>query len=297
MVASAADTDAYLAEHPPEVRYDGFACEGYAIAADEPLVTALSATYARQAEAAPALIATTGTTDARTFGLHGGIPSVCFGPYAEDVPRRRRAGVPPVHDPDVRRCSPLFIRDWCGVTGVTGHRTVRWRPADDGERHDGGRVPAPRSGASADPPVLSHEPDARLLRLGRPRSTCSASIAGCGTSPTSTTTTRSTATIRTSSCRGERPPRASSRSRRSATTCSPTRRSSTTCPPAARARPCFLMFDEETERLAAEVGLEIVVPPAALRDPARLEDRDDADRRRGRRAERAERPRPGGQLR
>ena len=57
VAAAAADTDAYLAEHPPVVSYDGFACEGYAIAADEPLVTALSATYARQAEAAPALIA------------------------------------------------------------------------------------------------------------------------------------------------------------------------------------------------------------------------------------------------
>ena len=54
----------------------------------------------------------------------------------------------------------------------------------------------------------------------------------------------------------------------------------------------FLMFDEETERLAEEAGLEVAFPPAALRNAARLEDRDDAARRRGRRAERAERARP-----
>jgi acetylornithine deacetylase len=115
-VASAAETDAYLAEHPPEVTYDGFACEGYAIAGDEPLVAELSATFARQAEGPLAQIATTGTTDARTFGLHGGIPSVCFGPYAEGAHGvDERVYLPSVVQ--TAQVLALFIRDWCGVTG------------------------------------------------------------------------------------------------------------------------------------------------------------------------------------
>jgi acetylornithine deacetylase len=115
-VASAAETDAYLAEHPPEVTYDGFACEGYAIAGDELLVAELSATFARQAEGPPAQIATTGTTDARTFGLHGGIPSVCFGPYAEGAHGvDERVYLPSVVQ--TAQVLALFIRDWCGVTG------------------------------------------------------------------------------------------------------------------------------------------------------------------------------------
>ena len=58
----------------------------------------------------------------------------------------------------------------------------------------------------------------------------------------------------------------------------------------------FVMFDEETERLAAEAGLEIIHPPAALRK--RLDRRSSTPhRRRSGRAERAERARPGWLLR
>jgi biotin carboxylase len=60
-------------------------------------------------------------------------------------------------------------------------------------------------------------------------------------------------------------------------------------------RVAFVMFDEETEALAAELGLEIVHPAAAARAP-RLHDRHDA-RQRGRSAERPERARPGRLLR
>ncbi len=59
----------------------------------------------------------------------------------------------------------------------------------------------------------------------------------------------------------------------------------------------FLMFDEETERLAAEAGLEVAFPPAELRH--RLDSKIETTRARGRRrsAERAERPRPRLELR
>ena len=48
------------------------------------------------------------------------------------------------------------------------------------------------------------------------------------------------------------------------------------------------MFDEETEQLAGELGLEVAFPSAVAAPPAGLEDRDDAARQRGGRAERAE---------
>ena len=55
----------------------------------------------------------------------------------------------------------------------------------------------------------------------------------------------------------------------------------------------FLMFDEETEALAHELGLEVAFPRAALR--TRLDSKIETTQiaRRGGRAERAQRPRPG----
>jgi acetylornithine deacetylase len=114
IVAEAAVDDPAIFSHPPAVEYRGFACEGYEIAQDHPLVTTLAGTYARHTGAAPALVATTGTTDARILGASG-IPTVCFGPYAEHAHGvGERAYLPSV----VQTAQVLgqFVRNWCGLT-------------------------------------------------------------------------------------------------------------------------------------------------------------------------------------
>jgi len=116
IVAEAAVDDPAIFAHPPEVLYGGFACDGYEIADDAPLVTTLGNAFTRQAGEPPALVATTGTTDARVFGLAGDVPAVCFGPYAEQA-----HGVDErVYLPSVVQTAQvlgLFIRDWCGLAG------------------------------------------------------------------------------------------------------------------------------------------------------------------------------------
>jgi len=97
-----------------EVLYEGFQCEGYELAADSPLIVALSHAAARVTGTPPPLYASTATTDARTFELYGGTPAVCFGPLAENehgVDER-------VHLPSVTETAQaiaLFIADWCGL--------------------------------------------------------------------------------------------------------------------------------------------------------------------------------------
>ncbi len=99
----------------PRVLYRGFAAEGYELAHDHLLVGALSATFARQVGVPPALVATTGTTDARVFGLVGGIPAVCFGPYAEAAHGvGERVYLPSVVE--TAQVLGLFVKDWCGVS-------------------------------------------------------------------------------------------------------------------------------------------------------------------------------------
>jgi acetylornithine deacetylase len=97
-----------------EVVYDGFACEGYELEPDAPLVTGLLDACERATGRRPPLFASTATTDARSFQLYGDTPAVCFGPVADNehgVDER-------VHMPSVTETAQaiaLFIRDWCGL--------------------------------------------------------------------------------------------------------------------------------------------------------------------------------------
>jgi acetylornithine deacetylase len=60
-------------------------------------------------------VATTGTTDARIYGLYAGVPSVCFGPYAElSHGADERVYLPSVVQ--TAQVLGLFIRDWCGLS-------------------------------------------------------------------------------------------------------------------------------------------------------------------------------------
>jgi acetylornithine deacetylase len=98
-----------------EVVYNGFSSEGYDIADDHPLITTLAGSFARQAGAPPALVSTTGTTDAAVFGNVAGIPSVCFGPYAEQAHGvGERVYLPSVVQ--TAQVMALFVRDWCGLS-------------------------------------------------------------------------------------------------------------------------------------------------------------------------------------
>jgi acetylornithine deacetylase len=98
-----------------EVLYAGFACQGYDIPDDHPLVAALAQSFTEQAGSPPALVSTTGTTDAGIFGNVGGIPAVCFGPYAEAAHGvGERVYLPSVVQ--TAQVMGLFIRDWCGLS-------------------------------------------------------------------------------------------------------------------------------------------------------------------------------------
>lgn len=98
-----------------EVVFRGFASEGYDIADDHPLVTTLASAFVQASGSPPALVSTTGTTDAAVFGNVGGIPAVCLGPYAEQAHGvHERVYLPSVVQ--TAQVLGLFIRDWCGLS-------------------------------------------------------------------------------------------------------------------------------------------------------------------------------------
>ena len=109
---TAARADAFLQRCTVEVRYDGFACEGYVLDADP------GHRRGRRGRGAghrrrPGAFASTATTDARTFHLHGATPAICFGPHAENIHSVDER----VHLPSIvttAQTLALFVRDWCG---------------------------------------------------------------------------------------------------------------------------------------------------------------------------------------
>jgi acetylornithine deacetylase len=117
VLRSAARANRFLANHPPEVIYHGFEAEGYVLTGGEEAEAVLQA--AHQASFGNKLeeIVTTGTTDARFFGLYAGIPALVYGPNADSI-----HGFDERVDLDsVRRITQsmaLFIADWCGVEAV-----------------------------------------------------------------------------------------------------------------------------------------------------------------------------------
>jgi acetylornithine deacetylase len=112
-VARAATASAYLAEHPPKVRYSGFANEGTSVGDDEPIVRALVAAWESVTGEEAATGPTTATTDVRAF-LAAGIPAACIGPHAERIHGiDERVYLPSVVQ--TAQVLAIVVRDWCGL--------------------------------------------------------------------------------------------------------------------------------------------------------------------------------------
>jgi acetylornithine deacetylase len=78
------------------------------------LVAALGAASEQVIGRRAGLLASTATTDARSFGLYAGTPAVCFGPHAEGIHGvDERVSIPSVLQ--TAQALALFINDWCGV--------------------------------------------------------------------------------------------------------------------------------------------------------------------------------------
>jgi acetylornithine deacetylase len=108
-----------LSESPPEVVFNGFLAEGYALSDDNRTGTldaraALAAAHRTASGSELVETSTTATTDARFFGLYAGTPALVYGPRAERI-----HGLDERVDLDsVRRVTgaiALFIADWCGL--------------------------------------------------------------------------------------------------------------------------------------------------------------------------------------
>ncbi|MBD9624687.1 ArgE/DapE family deacylase [Ensifer sp. ENS06] len=118
-IETAAMRSAYLKANPPIIIAHGFRAEGYSLTRDnsENAADAIGLLEAAHTEiSAKPLVrsAITATTDARFFGLYGGIPALVYGPRAERIHGYdERVFLPSVRS--VTQSIALFVADWCGL--------------------------------------------------------------------------------------------------------------------------------------------------------------------------------------
>jgi acetylornithine deacetylase len=113
-IRDAARANRFLANSPPEIVFHGFEAEGYVLEGGEEAVALLGHCHERSWGRPLEEIATTGTTDARFFGLYAGIPALVYGPNADSI----HGFDEKVELDSVRRVTQamaLFVAEWCGV--------------------------------------------------------------------------------------------------------------------------------------------------------------------------------------
>lgn len=121
-IREAARSQPFLKSNPPEVIYDGFQAEGYAVV-DDTSTTAKSA-IAALATAHETVLGTplktrpsTATTDARFFGLYADMPTLVYGPNAENIHGfNERVDLDSVRR--VTQTTAILITNWCGLESM-----------------------------------------------------------------------------------------------------------------------------------------------------------------------------------
>ena len=113
----AAQSNAFLANNPPELTFNGFFAEGYVLEEGSEAETTLGrahlASYDRPLES----FVTPGYLDGRVFVIYGETPCLVYGPLSESIHGFDER----VSLSSVRRVTgaiALFIADWCGLEEI-----------------------------------------------------------------------------------------------------------------------------------------------------------------------------------
>jgi len=118
-VRATARDNAFLANNPPEVEWNGFFAEGYVLEEGSEAEQVLGRAHAKAYGQSLESFVTPGYLDGRVFVLYEGIPCLVYGPYSENI----HAFDERVSLASVKRVTgsiALFIAEWCGLEKTAG---------------------------------------------------------------------------------------------------------------------------------------------------------------------------------
>ena len=116
-VARVAKSDAFMANNPPEVIWNGFQADGYVLEPGSDAEAVLRAAHQQVYGEPLKEHSSTGVADSRMYGLYYGIPGICYGPMGEGA----HAFDERAHLPSLKKNTlaiAAFIADWCGTRPV-----------------------------------------------------------------------------------------------------------------------------------------------------------------------------------
>ncbi len=113
-LGEAAAADPFLANNPPEVSYNGFFTQGYALDEGTEAEAVLTGAHERALGAPLEAAVTPAYLDARVFVLYGDMPCLVYGPKAENIHGfDERVSLSSLKR--VTGAIALFIAEWCGL--------------------------------------------------------------------------------------------------------------------------------------------------------------------------------------
>ncbi|ORE93273.1 ArgE/DapE family deacylase [Aurantimonas sp. 22II-16-19i] len=113
-LAAFAHGDPYLSNHPPQVTFNGFHAEGYALEPGSDAEAVLERAHVAAVGEPLKSFTTPGYLDTRVYALYDRIPALCYGPVSRNVHGFDEC----VRLSSVKRISgamALFIAEWCGT--------------------------------------------------------------------------------------------------------------------------------------------------------------------------------------
>jgi acetylornithine deacetylase len=114
-VARVAAADAWLKDHPPEVRFVGYYAEAAAVDPDHSIVKLVAETYREVTGQEPEISGRQGAADARFLNGFGRIPTVIFGPGPTSQMHANNEWVSVNDLIDATKTMALSIYEWCGA--------------------------------------------------------------------------------------------------------------------------------------------------------------------------------------
>ncbi len=116
-VAAFARSDAYFANNPPRITFNGFHTEGYELVPGSDAEAVLAAAHQNVAGSPLESFMTAGYLDTRVYALYDKIPALCYGPISQNIHGfDERASISSIKR--TTTVMALFIAEWCGVEPV-----------------------------------------------------------------------------------------------------------------------------------------------------------------------------------
>ncbi|MFX0542255.1 ArgE/DapE family deacylase [Roseovarius sp. S4756] len=116
-IKSFADNDAFLANNPPKVVFNGFYAEGYALEEGSEAEAVLGRAHEAAIGAPLKSFMTPSYLDSRVYALYNQIPSLCYGPKSRNIHGIDEC-VSLSSVQKITTTMALFIAEWCGVEAI-----------------------------------------------------------------------------------------------------------------------------------------------------------------------------------